>query len=164
MKTAVPTCIIAYVGDDERYKPVEEVATATAQRAAAQLILYDADAASRWTSPVPNWWSGEGSADLLGDRLTPEQLESLGRGDFAAVVRLARKAGVDAHGWLPSARGAKDLATYAAKVGADLLILPADLEDIGLFDRLKGENTPDEVEKQAHITVVTVDLAPPPES
>jgi hypothetical protein len=160
LETPVPTCIIAYVGDGERYKPVEDVATATAKRSAAQLILYDADAASRWTSPVPNWWSGEGSADLLGNRLTPEQLESLGRKDFAAVVRLARVEGVDAYAWLPSARGAKDLATYAAKVGADLLILPADLEDIGLFDRLKGENTPGEVEKQAHITVMTVELAP----
>lgn len=158
--TAKPTRIIAYMGEDEHSARVAEVAITKAKETAAQLILYDADAASRLGPPLPTWWSAEGSGDAFPDRLNPDELEAAGRGQHAELVRDARAKGVDAYGWLPSARGAKGLANYAAKVGADLLILPADLEDIGLFARIKGENTPGEIEQQAQIPVLTVELAP----
>src|SRR4051794_13605603 len=94
--TQVPTSIIAYVGEDARYAPVEEAAVEAAKRAAAQLTLYDADAASKLAPPLPTWWDGEGSRDLFPDRLTPEQLDAAGREKFASIVRGARVKGVEA--------------------------------------------------------------------
>ena len=157
--TTKPTCIVAYLGEDAHSKPVADVATAQAKASGAELILYDADAASRLAPPLPTWWSGDGDGEAFKNRLSPEKLDAVGREDLATLVREARGHGVKAHGWLPTARGAKDLAAYASEVGADLLILPADLEDIGFFARMKGENTPGEVEAAAHIPVMTVDLA-----
>ena len=47
------TCIIAYVGEDERYDVVRERAMAEATSSGARLILYNADAATRLGEPLP---------------------------------------------------------------------------------------------------------------
>jgi hypothetical protein len=54
-------------------------------------------------------------------------------------VAAARKAGVDAWGWLASDHGTDAMVAYARDHDADLILLPADLGDPGLGERLKGE-------------------------
>jgi hypothetical protein len=79
--------------------------------------------------PAPNFWSGEGEADLYDQPLDPVKIEKLGRHDLAVQVMRAREAGVDAYGWLPNEAGGKGLLAYADRVGADLVLLPATDED-----------------------------------
>jgi hypothetical protein len=71
--------------------------------------------------------------------LSDQDLVKLGREPFARKVAAAREAGVDAWGWLASDHGTDALVDYAREHGADLILLPADLEDPGLAERLKGE-------------------------
>ena len=151
-----PTRVLAYVREDARYAPVREAALATARAADAELILYDADAATKLGSPLPSWWSGEQEERPNGDRLTPEDLEAAGRHALANHVRTASAAGIEAFGWLPSGRGAQDFITYAEAQGADLLVVPEDLDDEGLFARFRGAPSPGEIAEKATMAVLTV--------
>lgn len=163
MATA-PNCIIVYLGEDEsRYKSVFDAAVETARSSEARVILYDADAASvLGASPLPTWWSADGERELVGDKLSPEGLERAGCAAMARQVRHARSLGIDAWGWLPSSRRAKHLAEYADQEGADLLIVPSDLEDVGILGRLKGEPTAEEIAESAERQVLVVDVSGDP--
>jgi hypothetical protein len=66
---------------------------------------------------------------------------------LASKVAAAREAGVVAWGWLASDHGTDALVAYARGHGADLVLLPADLEDPGLAERLKGETVDKAVEE-----------------
>lgn len=154
--TTSPIRVLAYIREDARYAPVFEAAVETARASNAELILYDADAASRFASPLPTWWSGEATERPFGDRLTPEELEAAGRHELAKHVRGARVAGIEAFGWLPSSRGADDFTNYADAQGADLLVVPADLDDEGLLARLRGSPAPGEIADKAERAVLTV--------
>ena len=141
MATA-PNCIVAYVKESDEYDSLVSESVQTALVSQARLILYDADAASRFAAPLPTVWSGSvssGDPDLSSCRMTPEQLELAGRGRLAEQVREARGLGVDAFGWLPSSRGSEALAEYVHQQDADLVIVPDDLEDRSLIEWLRGD-------------------------
>lgn len=156
--TTSPTCIIAYVREGEKYAGVERAAMEAAESSHARLILYDADAASLFGEPLPTWWSGEGSRELFHKRLSPNELETAGRHEIAERVREARTRGLDAYGWLPSSRGAEAFEEYAAEQDADMLILPSDMEEPGLLDRLRGTPTTEAVAREAERPVIVVDI------
>ena len=105
------------------------------------MILYDLDAGGLFASPVPTGWSGDGEQELTSDeagprnRLGPDELETAGRAPIAEQVRGLRALGVDAWAWLPTSRDARDLAAYAERQGATLVLVPADLAQPGLVDR-----------------------------
>lgn len=143
-----PTCIIAYTAEDDRFRAVREAAIETARESNAKLILYDFDAASSFSSPLPSNWSSEGAGELFPDLLEPEDLERAGRHKVAEQVLEAKSRGVNAYGWLPDKKSAEALAEYADKEGADLIMLPAELQEPGLFDRWRGAS----VEKAAEET------------
>ncbi|MGI8926698.1 MAG: hypothetical protein ACR2HN_08665 [Tepidiformaceae bacterium] len=151
-----PTCIIAYASDDERFAALGRAAVDTARSAQARLIFYDIDAAGMFAAPLPTQWSGDGAADQFGDRLSPDDLERAGRHGLAQQVTMARQAGVDAYGWLPQQKGSGALAEYAEKQGAELIMLPKEMDDPGLLDRMRGA-TIEKAEKQTHIPVALVD-------
>jgi hypothetical protein len=151
-----PTRILAYTSEDDRYAADRRAAEETAAAAEAALILNDIDAAQMFASPLPTEWSGEGDEDQFGDLLTPEDLERAGRHQVARQVAEARAAGIDAYGWLPSKKGADGLAEYADRQEVDLIMLPADLEDPGLFDRLRGA-TVDAALKETDRPIAVVD-------
>ncbi len=152
-------CIIAYLGEGDHYWPLIARATSVAKQRKARLIFYDSDAASRLgANPLPTWWSGDGMKEQFDNRLGPEELEKAGREELRDHVGRARGEGLDAHGWLPSKRGAKELAEYATEQGADLLIIPSDLEQNGLAEWLKGQPTADKVADETHLPVLVVDL------
>jgi len=150
--------IIAYVGEGPRYWPLIERAIDLAAGRKAALILYDVDAASAFSSPLPTIWSSEGLADQFGDRLDLEQLEKAGREELRDRVRHARDRGVEAWGWLPQKRDAAALGEYAAKQGASLVIIPKQLEKHGLLDALKGRPTAEEIVEETDSPVLEVDL------
>lgn len=143
-----PKCIIAYTAEDDRYRSVRQAAIQTARESDARLILYDVDAASLFSSPLPSNWSGEGGGELFPDLLEPEDLERAGRHRIAVQVIEARNKGVDTYGWLPDKKSAEELAEYAEKQAADLIMLPAELQEPGLVDRWRGAS----VEKAAEET------------
>ena len=133
MPTARDTqTIVAVTGEDDRFDAIRSRATALAAGSGSTVILYDIDAAGVFASPVPTGWSGEGEKELLdeeasGDRLDADALETAGRGAVARQVRSMRAVGVDAWGWLPTKRDTADLAAYAARQGATIVLVPGDL-------------------------------------
>jgi hypothetical protein len=105
----------------------------------ATVILYDVEApGSSFSDPRPNEWAGEGEKHEYDHPLDPVALEKLGRHRFALQVQNARGRGVDAYGWLPRDAGGDALAAYAAEQQAELVLVPADLDDpelTGPFER-----------------------------
>lgn len=155
----MPGCIIVYVGEGDHYWPLIARATAIAKQRESRLIFYDSDAASRLgASPLPTWWSSDGLPEQFENRLGPDELERAGRQELRDHVANARSEGIDAHAWLPSKRGARELAEYATEQRADLLIIPSDLEQKGLADWLKGQPTADEVADETKLPLLVVDL------
>ncbi len=157
MATA-PTCIIAYTSEDDRYRAVLDAAEETAQAANARLILFDADAASHFSEPLPSNWSGEGSDELFdSDTLTADDLERAGRHGMAEKVRHARGLGIEAFGWLPKSKSADAIVEYAEREHADLIMLPSELDERSLFDKLKGKPSIDDMAEQAVRPLAVVD-------
>jgi hypothetical protein len=155
---AARTSVIAYVGEDEQYGPIFSRAIDAAKAAGAMLIYYDADAASRFASPLPTWWSSDEEDDDNQERLRPEHLEAAGRQWLADKVREARAAGLTAYGWLPSSRGADQLSEYATNHNAELVIVPSDLEHKGFGDWMKGTPSAEEVDEKVPVNVIVVDI------
>jgi nucleotide-binding universal stress UspA family protein len=155
--TTTPNCIVAYVKEGEDYDSLVGESVQTALASKARLILYDADAASRFAEPLPTVWSGDQDRSL--SCLSPEQLEAAGRQRLAEHVRAARALGVDAFGWLPSSRGAAALAEYVHQEGADLVIIPDDLEDRSLIERLRGDPSPEGIAQESATPTVLVHTA-----
>lgn len=153
-----PTCIIAYTSEDDRYHAVLEAAEETARAANARLILFDADAASHFSEPLPSNWSGEKSRELFdSDTLDADELERAGRHSLAEKVRHARGMGIQAFGWLPKSKDADAIAEYAEREQADLIMLPSELDDRGLMGKLQGQSSTEETAEKAGRPVAVVD-------
>src|SRR6266536_278545 len=144
--------LVAFVGEDDELDYVTDTAMELARRNRARLILYDRDAASAFADPLPNQWASAGEREQYGDPLSEDDLVHLGREPLARKVAAARRAGVDAWGWLPEHHGTDTMVDYAREQGADLVLLPEGLEEPGLADRLKRETVGkavDELEETA---------------
>ena len=139
--------LVAYVSEDDELDHVRDAAVALGRRDGAKVILYDRDSASAFTDPMPNQWASQAEGAQFGDPLSDQDLVKLGREPFARKVAAAREAGVDAWGWLASDHGTEALVSYARGHRADLVLLPADLEDPGVAERLKGETVDKAVEE-----------------
>ena len=130
--------VVAYVSEDDELDHVRDAALELGRRG-AKVILYDRDSASRLSDPMPNQWGSQAEGAQFNDPLSDQELVKLGREPFARKVAAARTGGVDAWGWLAADHGTDALVDYARRHGADLVLLPADLEAPGLGERLKGE-------------------------
>jgi nucleotide-binding universal stress UspA family protein len=154
--------LVAYVSEDDELDHVRVAAMDIGRRDRARVILYDRDSASVFTDPMPNQWASEAEGAQFGDPLSDQELVKLGREPFARKVAEARRAGVDAWGWLASDHGTDAMVDYARDHGADLVLLPADPEDPGLGERLKGETVGDAVEEAEEApTALTVVMVAP---
>jgi nucleotide-binding universal stress UspA family protein len=138
--------LVAYVSEDDELDHVRDAALEIG-RGGAKVILYDRDSASAFSDPMPNRWASQDEGAQFGDPLSDQELVKLGREPLARKVAAARRAGVDAWGWLASDHGTDALVDYARDHGADLILLPADLEEPGLGERLKGETVDKAVEE-----------------
>jgi hypothetical protein len=139
--------IVAWVGEGDELAHVERAALELARANGARVILYDHDAASSFSDPVPNQWGSEGEERLFGDPLSDEELVKLGVEPMARKVAAARADGLDAWGWLATGHGTDDFVEYGREHGADLLLLPAELQEPGLGDKLRGETAAKAVEE-----------------
>jgi nucleotide-binding universal stress UspA family protein len=139
--------LVAFVSEDDELDHVRDAAVEIGGKGGAKVILYDRDSASAFSDPMPNQWGSQAEGAQFGDPLSDQELVKLGREPFARKVAAAREAGVDAWGWLASDHGTEALVAYARDHGADLILLPADLEDPGLGERLKGETVDIAVEE-----------------
>jgi nucleotide-binding universal stress UspA family protein len=146
---AAARLLVAFVSEDAELDHVRDAAVDLAGRNGARVILYDRDAASMFSDPLPNQWASQAEGAQFGDPLSDQELVKLGREPFARKVAAARQDGVDAWGWLPSEHGTDAMVEYARKHGADLLLLPAELDEPGLGERLKGETVAKAVEEAA---------------
>ncbi len=153
-----PTCIIAYISEDDRYQAVLHAAEETAKAANARLILFDSDAASHFSEPLPSNWSGQGSRELFdSDTLGADELDRAGRHAMAEKVRHARSLGIQAFGWLPNSKDANAIAEYADREQADLIMLPSDLDDRGLIGKLQGQSSTEQTAEKSGRPVAVVD-------
>ena len=105
----------------------------------ARLILYDGSSASEFTEPVAAPVSAEGVGEEYGSLLSPGDLDKLGRPELARQVRDARRRGIDAWGRLASEHGVDHLIEFARANDADLILLPEELGDPGVLDRIRGD-------------------------
>ena len=153
-----PGAIVVVAAEDDRYDGALRRATELAGKRHEPLILYDWDAPSLVSDPLPTWWSSDGWDSRFPDRLEPEQLDEAGRSAIADQVRDVREAGVDAFGWLPSAHGPGSLAEYATAQGASMVVVPRDLTELhGLDALINGTERPaDEVAERIAAAVVIV--------
>jgi hypothetical protein len=131
--------VVAFVGEDDALDHVAAAAARIARASGARVILYDRDAASLFSDPLPNEWASEAEGAQFGDPLSDQDLVRLGREPLARKVAAARQDGVDAWAWLASGHGTDKAVDYAREHGADLLLLPQDLDDPGLAERLRGQ-------------------------
>jgi hypothetical protein len=139
--------LVAYVSEDDELDHVRDAAIEIGGKGGARVILYDRDSASAFSDPMPNQWGSQAEGAQFGDPLSDQDLVKLGREPFARKVAAAREAGVDAWGWLASDHGTDALVEYARGHRADLVLLPDDLEEPGLAERLRGETVDKAVEE-----------------
>jgi nucleotide-binding universal stress UspA family protein len=138
--------LVAYTGEGDDLDHVGRAAVRLAGEHGARVILYDRDAASAFSDPWPNQWASKGEGTQFNDPLSDKELVKLGREPLARQVTAAREQGVDAWAWLPEKHGTDELVDYARRHGADVILLPADLDEPGLAERLKGETVSAAVE------------------
>jgi nucleotide-binding universal stress UspA family protein len=151
--------LVAYTGEGDDLAHVTRAALRLAGEHGARVVLYDRDAASALSDPWPNQWGSQGEGAQFGDPLSDEELVKLGREPLARQVAGARAEGIDAWAWLPEKHGTDVLVDYARRHGADLVLLPEDLDEPGLAERLTGETLDkalDEVERSNGIAVLLV--------
>ena len=122
--------VVAYTTEDDQHAEVRRAAEAHALEHGCVLILYAADVASAFSDPMPNQWASEGEGDRFGDRLSPEDLEMLGRAEIAEQVRSSLRAGAKVVAWLPKDKGVQALAEYAAAEGAHSVFVSQTLDAI----------------------------------
>ena len=155
MSDTQPQTIVAVTGEHDRYASVRSRASSMAAGNRATVILYDIDAPGLFSSPIPTQWSGEGQQELTPERMDSRELEAQGRAPLAEQVRSLRAMGVDAWGWLPTSKDGRDLAAYAERQGADVILVPSELEDPGLLDQVAGADA-DTAREESRVPVVTV--------
>ena len=126
----LPSVIVASVTGDDAHVDVRRAAEAHALEHGCAIILYVVDAASVWSDPMPNQWGSEGEGDRFGSRLSPNDLEALGRADVRDQVIEGRETHVQVFAWLPKDIGSGALAQYAREQGAHLVIVADDLDGI----------------------------------
>jgi hypothetical protein len=155
--TLHPTCIAALVDESGEFDHVAKAATDLAAEKRSRLILYDSSSASTWREPVASAVSAEGVGDEVPALLGEQELETLGHHPLAERVRTARAAGVDAYGRLASDHGAEPFLEFARTYGADLVLVPRELEDPSLVEKLRGDTADEAREESGGVWVLTVD-------
>ena len=160
-------CVIALIDEEGEFDHVLRASARLARERDAPLVLYDATSASEMSEPVAGPVSAQGVDEQYGSFLSPEDLERLGRPEMAGRVRALRDEGLEAWGRLASEHGVEPLMEFAEERGARLVVLPAEMDDPGIIDRLRGETLEDaRVTAAVPIAVVdgrsgVVELIPP---
>ncbi len=144
--------IVALV-DEQR--DLEYVLAAAIEMAAGEpgtrLILFDANGALQ-----PADRPGESAGSLY----SPDDLERIGRAEIARQVRDARARGIETWASLFPEPGIEPLMEFARSEGADVVLLPEELGDPIVLERLRGD-APVDAEVSATVSVLVVPREPP---
>lgn len=138
--TTSPTLIVAYVDDEGRYGYVADAASQMASTSTARLIFYAPGAGTGRT--------GEKLGTSHPGYFELEDLSEAGLGHLETQVRQARDVGVQAFAWVPDSDGATELADYAARQGADLIMLPAEKGRGGFLTSLFSHSFEQDLEEK----------------
>ncbi len=138
---------MAYADEEGRAAHVGRTAMDVAQSTGSRLILYALDEYTPLADPLPTAWSGDREPDEFSDPLTTRDLELLGHAALAEQVAEAQRVGISVGGWVPREGGVDAMVDYAREHAADVVLLPDDLPDRGVLDRLVGA-TVDEAAEQ----------------
>ena len=122
--------VVAYTTEDDQHPEVRHAAELHAKAHGCVVILYAANVPSLWSEPLPNQWDSAGESEQFGDRLSPEDLDFLGRAALAEQARESHRGGARASAWLPKDHGIEALGAYAAAQGAHVVFVPESLESI----------------------------------
>jgi nucleotide-binding universal stress UspA family protein len=147
--------VLAYVDEAGTYDHVLRTARTLAKEHAARLILYRSTAAPGDPIRVPDAANG-GSAAGVTDPLSAQDLRRVARPVLASAVEEARAEGIDAWGWVTREPGVGALMRFAEVVDAEVVVLPAELGDPAVFERLRGEQLQVALERGT-VNVVVVD-------
>lgn len=152
--------IVAVTSDDPRHVPVLTRAVAAAAERDARVILFDLDAdLGPFESPLPTAWSGDGEEEQFGSRLDAADLDAAGQPRLAERVRALQDAGIEASGWLPPNADADALAGYAARQGAELVLLST--EDTDLVSSFRSGDAGSDVGGDGRRRRIHVEAVPP---
>lgn len=146
--------VLAYVDESGTYDHVLRTARTLAKEHAARLILYHSLAAPEDPIRVPD----ASSVALAGvpEPLSAQELRRVARPVLASAVEQARDDGIDAWGWITPEPGVGALMRFAELVDAEVVVLPAELGDPTVFERLRGEQLQVALERGT-VNVVVVD-------
>ena len=122
--------VVAYTTEDDQHAEVRRAAEAHALEHGCVLILYAADVASAFSDPMPNQWASEGEGDRFGDRLSPEDLEMLGRAGDRRAGSKQPSSGREGGRLAAQDKGVQALAEYAAAEGAHSVFVSQTLDAI----------------------------------
>ncbi len=147
--------VLAYVDESGTYDHVVRTARTLAREHAARLVLYHSVAPPGDPVRVPAALAADGVARVA-DALSPADLRRAGRPVLASAVEGARGEGIDAWGWLASDPGIGPLMRFAEHEGAEVVVLPAELGDPEVFERLRGDQLQVALERGT-VNVVVVD-------
>ena len=153
--------VVAYATEDDQYAEVRHAAEVHAKVHGCTLILYAADVGSLLWEPMPNQLDSEGEAEQFGDRLSPEDLEFLGRSAIAGQVRDGLREGVMASAWLPKDKGIEALAEFASAQGAHIVFVP---ESLASIDELRPLLAAAEGARETARPAVELQVVRPPDS
>ena len=153
--------VVAYATEEDQYPEVRHAAEVHAKVHGCTLILYAADVGSLLWEPMPNQLDSEGEEEQFGDRLSPEDLDFLGRSAIAGQVREGEREGVMASAWLPKDKGIDTLAEYASTQGAHILFVP---ESLASIDGLRTLLAAADGAREAAPRVVELQVVRPPDS
>lgn len=153
--------VVAYATEDDQYAEVRHAAEVHAKVHGCTLILYAADVGCLLWEPMPNQLDSEGEAEQFGDRLSPEDLDVLGRSAIAGQVREGRREGVMASAWLPKDKGIEALAEYASAQGAHIVFVP---ESLASIDQLRPLLAAAEDARETARPAVELQVVRPPDS
>jgi nucleotide-binding universal stress UspA family protein len=146
--------VLAYVDESGTYDHVLRTARTLAKEHAARLILYHSLAAPSDPIRVPDAANGVDAG--APEPLSAQDLRRMARPVLAAAVEESRGDGIDAWGWLTPEPGVGALMRFADLVDAEVVVLPAELGDPTVFERLRGEQLQVALERGT-VNVVVVD-------
>lgn len=135
-------------GSEAAYAGTRAGATEIAARANARVLLYDRSAESYLVDPYPYPDIIDAEKALDGKRA-----EALGRSYLKDQIDEAASSGLEATAWLPTHPGPRGVAECLSRFAVDLIVLPEEIADPSLLDRVRG-NTLSKYAAAADVPIV----------